>query len=197
MKVSKTAGAALCLLCVPVIQGCIGVTATGTATTAVTTAVTAQERRTPGAFIDDQLIEFKVLTAIAEDAGLSSQTHINVTSFNGLVLLTGEAPGESLRSRITEIARSIDKVRGVQNEIALLAPGTLLARAGDTVVTGKVKVALFQDEEINAAQVKVVTERGVVYLMGLLRQDEADRATEIARRVAGVQRVVKVMEYVE
>ena len=113
------------------------------------------------------------------------------------MLLTGEAPGESLRTRITEIARSIDKVRGVQNEIALLAPSTLLARAGDTLVTGKVKAALFRDKEISAGRVKVVTERGVVYLMGLLRQEEVDRATEIARRVAGVQRVVKVMEYVE
>ena len=202
MKVCKTAGVALCLLCVPMIQGCVGALVPGAMTGAVGAvgtagAVAGQERRTPGTFIDDELIEHKVASAIAEDVLLSDQTHINATSFNGIVLLTGEAPGESLRTRITEIARSIDKVRGVQNEIALLAPGTLLARAGDAVVTGKVKVALFQDEELNAAQVKVVTERGVVYLMGLLRQDEADRATEIARRVAGVQRVVKVMEYVE
>ena len=201
MKICKTASVALCLLCVPVIQGCVGVVATGATTTAVTsaatTAVTAQDRRTPGTFIDDALIELKVIEAIGKDAGLSSQTHVSVTSFNGLVLLTGEAPGESLRTRITEIARNIAKVRGVQNEIALMAPSTLLARAGDAVVTGKVKVALFQDREVNATQVKVVTERGAVYLMGLLKQDEADRATEITRRVAGVQRVVKVMEYIE
>lgn len=202
MKVCKTAGVALCLLCVPVIQGCVGALVPGAATGAVGAvgaagAAATQERRTPGTFIDDELIERKVASAIAGDALLADQTHVNATSFNGIVLLTGEAPGESLRTRITGIVRIIDKVRGVQNEIALLAPSTLLARAGDALVTGKVKAALFRDKEISAGRVKVVTERGVVYLMGLLRQEEADRATEIARRVAGVQRVVKVMEYVE
>ena len=197
MKVCKTAGVALCLLCVPVIQGCIGALVPGAAATGAVGMVATQDRRTPGTFIDDELIERKVDSAIAEDVLLSDQTHVNATSFNGIVLLTGEAPGESLRTRITGIARGIDKVRGVQNEIALLAPSTLLARAGDALVTGKVKAALFRDKEISAGRVKVVTERGVVYLMGLLRQEEADRATEIARRVAGVQRVVKVMEYVE
>ena len=197
MKVCKTAGVALCLLCVPVIQGCIGALAPGAAATGAVGVVATQDRRTPGTFIDDELIELKVASAIAEDVLLSDQTHVSATSFNGIVLLTGEAPGESLRTRITEIARGIDKVRGVQNEIALLAPSTLLARMGDALVTGKVKAALFRDKEISAGRVKVVTERGVVYLMGLLRQEEADRATEIARRVAGVQRVVKVMEYVE
>ena len=85
----------------------------------------------------------------------------------------------------------------MQNEIALQAPSTLVARTSDTLVTGKVKLALLRDEEISAVRVKVVTERGAVYLMGLLRQDEADRATEIARRVPGVQRIVKVIEYIE
>ena len=193
MKASKAAGIAIFLLGVPVIQGCFGVIATGTAAS----AVAAQDRRTPGTFIDDELIELKVLAAILDDERMSSQTHINATSVNGLVLLTGEAPGESLRTRITEIARGITKVRAVQNEIALEAPSTLIARASDTVVTGKVKAALLQDRELNAARVKVVTEGGIVYLMGLLKPDEADRATEISRRVSGVQRVVKVMEYIE
>lgn len=198
MKVCKTAGVALCLLCVPMIQGCIGALTPG-AVGAVGAggAVASRDRRTPGAFIDDELIELKVGSAIAGDVLLSDQTHINATSFNGIVLLTGEAPGESLRTRITEIVRGIDKVRGVQNEIALLAPSTLLARAADALVTGKVKAALFRDKEISAGRVKVVTERGVVYLMGLLRQEEVDRAAEIARRVGGVQRVVKVVDYVE
>jgi len=196
MKVCKTAGVALCLLCVPVIQGCVGALVPG-ATAGAVGAVASRDRRTPGAFIDDELIELKVGSAIAGDVLLSDQTHINATSFNGLVLLTGEAPGESLRTRVTEIVRGIDKVRSVQNEIALLAPSTLLARAADAVVTGKVKAALFRDKEISAGRVKVVTERGVVYLMGLLRQEEIDRATEIARRVSGVQRVVKVVDYVE
>ena len=157
----------------------------------------AQDRRTPGNVVDDEYIELKVLAAIREDRAMASQTHVNATSFNGLVLLTGEAPGKSLRDRIVEIARSTPGVQAVQNEIALRAPSTLVARTSDTLVTGKVKLALLQDGKLNAAQVKVVTERGTVYLMGLLKQDEADRATEISRRVSGVQRVVKVIEYIE
>ena len=193
MKVENAAGIAICLLCVLAIQGCIGVAATGTAVS----AVAAQDRRTPGTYIDDELIELRVLDAIGQDERLKHQSHVNVTSFNGLVLLTGEAPGDSLRSRVTEITRGIPKVRGVQNEIALKAPSSLLARASDAAVTGNVKASLLKDRKVNAVQVKVVTERGVVYLMGLLRQDEADRATEVVRRVVGVQGVVKVMEYIK
>ena len=193
MKMRKVAGLALCLLCIPAIQGCFGVAVTGTAAG----GVAAQDRRTPGNYIDDEIIELKVRVAILQDKRLSSQTHVNATSFNGRVLLTGEAPGESLRTRITGIARDIPSVRSVQNEIALMAPSTLGARTNDTVVTGKVKLALLQDDEVNAAQVKVVTERGIVYLMGLLRQAEVDRATEVVRRVAGVRQVVNVMEYIE
>ena len=193
MKLGKAARIALCLLCIPALHGCVGVAATGS----VAGGVAAQDRRTPGNYIDDELIELGVLTAIRRDENMAHQTHVNATSFNGLVLLTGEAPGESLRGRITEIARNIPGVQAVQNEVALRAPSTLVARTSDTLVTGKVKLALLNDREVNAAQVKVVTERGNVYLMGLLRQSEANRAAEIARRVPGVQRVVMVVEYIE
>ena len=193
MKVRKTAALAVALVCVATLQGCAGVTATG----AAIGGVAAHDRRTPGSFVDDEYIELKVLFAIREDEAMASQTHVNATSMNALVLLTGEAPGDSLRDRIVEIARGTPGVRAVQSEIALRAPSTLVARTSDTLVTGKVKLALFQRPEINGTRVKVVTERGTVYLMGLLRQDEADRATEIARRVPGVQRVVKVVEYID
>ena len=193
MRVCKAAGIALCLLVVPVIQGCFGLAATGTAIG----GITMQDRRTPGKYIDDEIIELNVLSSILEDDAILNQTHISVTSYNGRVLLTGEAPGESLRRRIVEIARDIPGVQFVHNEIALQAPSTLAARAADSLVTGKVKVALLAENKIRSVHVKVVTERGIVYLMGLLRQDEADRVTEVTRRVAGVQRVVKVIEYIE
>ena len=193
MKVRKAAAMAVSLICVAALQGCAGLQATG----AAFGGVAVQDRRTPGRYFDDEFVELKVLAAIREDEAMASQTHVNATSLNGLVLLTGEAPGQSLRDRITEIARSTPGVRAVQSEIALQAPSTLVARTNDTLVTGKVKLALFRHKKINAARVKVVTERGTVYLMGLLTQDEADRATEVARRVPGVQRVVKVIEYVE
>ena len=193
MKFGKTAGIAIFLLCVPAIQGCVGLAATGTAAGAVAT----QDRRSAGAIVDDGIIELKVRAAIYADETLAKQTHVSVTSYNGIVLLTGEAPGESLRSRAVEIARGVSKVRGVQNEIALQAPSSLLARTGDSVVTGKVKAALLADDVVGAVHVKVVTERGAVHLLGLLSQAEADRAADIARRVAGVQRVVKVLEYIQ
>lgn len=192
MNIGKAAAVGVWLIGLATLQGCVGVAATGTAFG----GVAVQDRRTPGRYIDDEVIELSVLTAIAEDERMARQTHVNVTSFNGLVLLTGEAPGETLRDRVAEIARGTPSVEAVQNEIALRAPSTLVARTSDTLVTAKVKLALLRDEAIRAAQVKVVTERGTVYLMGLLRQDEADRATEAARRVPGVQRVVKVIEYI-
>ena len=195
MNIRKSAGMAICLLCVPAIQGCVGLAATATGTVAGTVAV--DDRRTPGTYIDDELIELKLRAAIAEDETLKSQTHINATSYNGLLLLTGEAPGESLRTRAVELARRIPRVRGVQNEIVLEAPTSLLARTSDTVTTGKVKAALLANNTTNALQVKVVTERSIVYLMGLLSEDEADRVADVTRRVPGVQRVVKVIEYVE
>ena len=193
MKFSRAAGIAFCLLCVSTMQGCVGVAATG----AAVSGMAAQDRRTPGNFLDDELIEHNVLSAVYGDEGMAGQVHVNATSFNGFVLLTGETPGDSLRTRVTEIARNTSSVRAVQNEIVLMAPSSLMARASDTLVTGRVKIALLQDKELEAAKIKVVTERGTVYLMGLLRQDEANRATEIARRVGGVQSVVKVIEYIE
>lgn len=193
MKFGKTAWIAAIALCVPAIQGCAGVAATGTAAGAVVT----QDRRSAGTMVDDEIIELKVRAAIHADERLANQTHVSVTSFNGIVLLTGEAPGESLRSRVVEIARGVPRVRSVQNEVALQAPSSLLARAGDSVVTGKVKTALLANDALRGIQVKVVTERGTVYLMGLLRQAEADRVADIARRVAGVQRVVKILEYIQ
>ena len=193
MKIDKVIGIALCVLCVPVIQGCIGVAAVGVGTG----AAVAQDRRTPGSYIDDGLIEQKVRAAIRGEEILRDRSHVNVTSFNGLVLLTGQAPGESLRNRVTEIARDIPKVRAVQNEISLGAPSSIASRTSDSWITAKVKTSMFTDKALNATLVKVVTENGVVYLMGLIKQSEGERAAEIARRVGGVQRVVKVMEYLE
>ena len=193
MNVDRTVGIALGLLCTMTIQGCTGLAATGT--TAATTV--AQDRRTTGSYIDDGLIELKVLAAIHRDATLRTQSHVNAISYNGLVLLTGEAPGESLRTRVVDIARAIPNVRGVQNEIRLAAPSTLAARANDSLLTGRVKIALLDNRLVNVMQVKVSTEGGVVYLMGLLTQNEADRAADVARRVPGVERVVMVAEYLD
>ena len=198
MDLGKTTVIAICILCVPAIQGCAGVVAAGAAAGAV-----AQDRRTPGTYIDDQLIERGMLSAMRKDEALWSRIHVNATSINGRVLLTGEAPGESLRSRIHDVAReagrTIPGIREIQNMIVVAAPSSLLSRSNDSLITSKVKAALFGNRALNlkALHVKVVTERRTVYLMGLLTRDEAEQATEIARRVAGVRRVVKFMEYIE
>lgn len=198
MDLGKTTVIAICILCVPAIQGCAGVVAAGAAAGAV-----AQDRRTPGTYIDDQLIERGMLSAMRKDEALWSRIHVNATSINGRVLLTGEAPGESLRSRIHDVAReagrNVPGIREIQNMIVVAAPSSLLSRSNDSLITSKVKAALFGNRALNlkALHVKVVTERRTVYLMGLLTRNEAEQATEIARRVAGVRRVVKFMEYIE
>ena len=162
---------------------------------AAATAATVYDRRTTGTVIDDELIEFKLLDAFRGDRELWDQTHINGTSYNNIVLLTGEAPSETLRQRAAAIAAGVTKVREVHNEIRVAAPSSLPSRSSDAWVTSKVKAAMINSDRVDSLRIKVVTEAGVVYLMGLVSPAEADAATDVARRVGGVQRVVKVFEY--
>ena len=155
-----------------------------------------QDQRTTGTQLDDEGIEWKVLGAVLDDEEIRSNSHINVTSFNGIVLLTGETTSESLHSRIEVLARSTPQVRQVYNELIVAAPSSLGSRSNDTWITGKVKSKLFEAIGDKALQVKVVTERGTVFLMGLVSQQIGTDAAEAARRVGGVQRVVKVFEYI-
>lgn len=159
-----------------------------------TGAVAATDRRTTGTFIDDQLIELKVSDALRGNADLWQQSHVNATSFNNVVLLSGETPSEANKTRIGQIAAGVQKVRQVHNELAIAAPSSLVARSSDTWVTGKVKTSLLSEMQLDATRVKVVTEKGVVYLMGLVKSAEAERATDLARRVGGVERVVRLFE---
>lgn len=172
------------------ITGCAVAAGAGLATG----AIAATDRRTTGTFIDDQLIEFKVSNALRADEELWRQSHVNTTSFNHIVLLTGGTPSESNKARIGQIAAAVEKVRQVHNEIAIAAPSSMLARSSDTWVTSKVKTSLLSEMQMDGTRVKVVTEKGVVYLMGLVSSAEADRATDLARRVGGVERVVRLFE---
>ena len=182
----------LILSAIGTLQGC----AIGVGAGAATGAAIAYDRRTTGTMVDDELIEFKVIDAIRRDQQLWNQIHLNATSFNNIVLLTGEAPTEELRGRTGSLIRDIPKVRRVQNEIAIAAPSSMLSRSSDTWITGKVKTNMLTNDR-ESARIKVITENGSVYLMGLVTRAEADAATEIARKVSGVQRVVKVFEYIE
>ena len=182
---------------VAALQGCTPVVVGGTA---VATAEVVHDRRTAGTVIEDQAIELKAYRAIRKDKELASQSHISVTSYNMNVLLTGETPTEELRQRAAEIVRRIPRVRRVYNELAVAGPSSLTSRSNDALITAKVKLALFNIkglEGFDPTRVKVVTERGNVYLMGLLTHREADAVAEAARRVSGVQRVIKLFEYID
>lgn len=161
---------------------------------AAATALVANDRRTTGTVVEDNAIEVKVSNAI--EKALSKQGHISVTSFNRRVLLTGEAPTEALKAMAEEVAKRGDNVVLVINELAVAGNASTTQRAADTLLSSRVKVAFISDEQVDASAVKVVTDRGQVYLMGLLTEREAARATEVARRVPGVQGVVRVIELI-
>ena len=172
--------------CVPLLVG----------TAVVGTAAVATDRRTTGAQLDDEMIEDKSALAISERFR-GGDYHVNVTSYNGIVLLTGEVPAESAKADIERMIRSTPKVRAVQDELVVGPVSSLEQRSNDALITSKVKARFVEANKFQINVVKVVTERGVVYLMGVVRHDEADAATDLARTTAGVQRVVKVFEYVD
>jgi len=173
--------------------GCAAVAVTGVAAG----AAVAADRRTTGTVIEDQAIELKASELIYADDELHDNTHINVTSYNTIVLVTGEAPSDEMRQRIIEIVRNIEKVSSVHNEITIAAPSSFMSRSSDSVITSKVKAQLATSRTASAMATKVVTEKGVVFLMGLVTRQQGERATEIARTTGGVQRVVRLFQYVD
>ena len=152
------------------------------------------DRRTSGTQIDDQAVELKSVRRIADVIG--DRGHVNVTSYNRLVLLSGEVPTEADKAAVEQAVARIDNVRAIVNELTLAAPSSLSARSNDTLMTSKVKASMVDAKDIQANAYKVVTERGVVYLMGRVTEREANRAADIARGVSGVQKVVKVFDVV-
>ena len=152
------------------------------------------DRRTSGTQIDDQAVELKSVRRIADVIG--DRGHVNVTSYNRLVLLSGEVPTEADKAAVEQAVARIDNVRAIVNELTLAAPSSLSARSNDTLMTGKVKASMVDAKDVQANAYKVVTERGVVYLMGRVTEREANRAADIARGVSGVQKVVKVFDVV-
>lgn len=157
-------------------------------------AVSAVDRRSTGAQVDDQTIEFKIASTDANR--YANDVHLNATSYNGIVLLTGEAPSTVVQDEITRLAKSTDRVRNVQNDMVIGPATDLSARTNDTYITSKVKARLVEESsKVNPIYVKVVTERSVVYLMGIVTKQEAESAAQIAATTSGVVKVVKVFEY--
>jgi len=185
------AAAALAIALLSTLPACVPLVATGVGTA----ALMADDRRTAGIFVEDEAIENKALLRVEQKH--SANVHLNVTSFNRIVLLTGEAPTEAIRSDIEAIVRGIDNVRSVHNEMTVAQPTTLMLRSNDTVLTSKIKARFIDANKFRANHVKVVTENSVVFLMGLVKRQEAQDAAEIARTTGGVHRVVRVFEYID
>ena len=159
------------------------------------TALVVADRRSVGAQADDEAIELKIANNIG--AGFGDRVHVNATSYNGVVLLTGEVPTPEIKGAIEQIVRTTPKVRRVDDELTVGPVTGISSRSNDSYITSKVKSRLVEANKVPANLVKVVTERQVVYLMGLVRHSEADAAVQIARTTSGVVRVVKLFEYID
>jgi osmotically-inducible protein OsmY len=175
-------------LLVSSLGGCAAILVGG----AVGTALVATDRRTSGVQLEDQAIELKAANRIRETVG--ERGHVNVTSYNRIVLLTGEVASEADRSAIEQTVSRVENVRSTQNELAVMGSSSLTARSNDAVLTSKIKASYIDAKDLQANAVKVVTERGTVHLMGRVTEREATRATDLARGVSGVLKVVRVFE---
>jgi len=173
-----------------ILSGCAPLILGGAAVGAMVTV----DRRTPGAQIEDETIELRGGSRVREAMG--DRGHVNVTSYNRQVLLTGEVPSEQAKQLAEQVISRVDNVKGTVNELSVLPPSTLGQRSSDALITAKVKASLVDDKELYVGAYKVVTERGVVFLMGRVTQREADKATQIARTISGVQRVVRIFEII-
>jgi osmotically-inducible protein OsmY len=152
--------------------------------------------RTPGVVLDDQVIESMVKREIWNSDPGFANANIVVVSFNGVLLLAGQVESDALRAKAEDIAKGLERVRRVHNEMEVAPATSMVARANDTYLTTRVKTRMMADSEVTARNIKVVTENGVVYLMGIIDRAEADRAVEVVQTVHGVQKIVKVFEYI-
>jgi len=152
------------------------------------------DRRTTGAQVEDQAIELKAGNRLKEV--INDRSHVNITSYNRTVLITGEAATDADKANIEQTVQKVENVRSTVNELAVMLPSALATRSNDSLITGKVKATFIDAKDLQANAFKVVTERGEVYLMGRVTEREANRATELARSVSGVQKVVRVFEIV-
>jgi osmotically-inducible protein OsmY len=170
-------------------QGCAPLAVTA----AAGGAMMATDRRSPGIYIEDENIEWRVFARLREGFPGS---HINATSYNRRVLLTGEAPTEEMKKQAEDAVRAVLNVRDVVNELKVAGASSLAARGNDSLITSNVKALMVNnDGKFSPMHIKVLTEANVVYLMGLVSQPEGEAAAEVARRAQGVSRVVKVFEY--
>ena len=179
------------LFAIPWINGCAPILVGGAAATGV---VVAEDRRTVGTITEDEVIENKAASRIRDKV---KDAHVSVTSYNRMVLLTGEVPDAAAKANAEKIARAVENVRDVYNELEVAGVSSYTARSNDALITSKVKGRFVDGAKFNAFHVKVVTENSVVYLMGLVKKQEAKDAVEIARFTSGVRKVVRLFEFLD
>ncbi len=184
--------AVLLACCAPLLQSCIPLIVGAGVGAGV---MVADDRRTSGTVLEDQTIEIKARNRISEKYG--DQANVSVTSFNRFILLSGQAPTEEIKQDMAVLVLEVPSVRNVQNEIVVGGNSSTTSRASDALLTSRVKGRLAQNKEVGANHVKVVTESGTVFLMGLVTHPEADAASQTAATTSGAQRVVKVFEYID
>ncbi|TLP77991.1 BON domain-containing protein [Pseudomonas nitroreducens] len=154
--------------------------------------------RTLGSKIDDSLIETKVAVNVAKaDADLDRNSHVVVISYNGVVLLAGQTPRADLKNKAEQAAKEVQKVKTVHNELQILQPSSLAARSNDTWLTTKIKSQMLADANVPSTRIKVLTENGIVYMLGLVTRKEGDLATQVVQSVDGVQKIVRLFEYID
>ena len=161
---------------------------------AVMTGMVATDRRTSGTVVEDQALEFKASSRIRDSLG--DRAHINITSFNRQVLITGEAPNAQDKALVAQIVRNVDNVESTVDEVAVMGNSNLSERSSDLIITGRIKASLLDSKDIFGTGFKVTTERGVAFLMGRVTERESKRATEAASVVPGVKKVVRVLEII-
>lgn len=172
------------------LHGCAAVVAG----TAATGAIVAQDRRTAGTIVDDKSIQLKTIQVIEDVSRGDPDVHVSAVCYNYRILLIGQAPTKKIRNNIAKEVATINKVKDVHNEITQHSPTSMLTRSSDSWITAKVKSEMTVTQDLNPIRVKVVTEDGVVYLMGLVSEEEEEIAVDIARHIKGVKKVVKIFE---
>ncbi|AJP48754.1 transporter [Rugosibacter aromaticivorans] len=183
-------GYVLIVVSIPFISGCFGVAAVGVGAG----ALMLSDRRASESYVTDEGIELRANNRLGENYG--SNVHVNVTSYNRMVLLTGEVPSAEIKASVEKLISGVPNVKSISNELAIAGPSSLGGRSNDTYLTSKVKARFVDAKQFSAHHVKVVTEAGVVFLLGLVTQTEADAAADIARTTGGVQKVVRVFEII-
>ena len=187
MRTILLAGLALSMA---LVQGCVPLVIGGAGAAAYSSL---EDRRTTGTQIEDESIEVRSENRVSDRFG--STVHVNVTSYNRIALITGEVPDERAKAEVEKIVRAVPNVRDVTNDLQVAGLSSMVSRGNDSYLTTKVRGRLLDTKRVGQAHVKVVSEAGVVYLMGVVTEQEADEAVEIVRNTGGVRKVVKVFEY--